>query len=734
MIKNNISKSHEWQFQYSNLRHDLPAGLVVFLVALPLCLGIALASGAPLFSGLIAGIVGGTIIASLSGSALGVSGPAAGLTVIVFSAIQELGFETFLLAVVIAGIIQLIMGYVGAGIVGYYIPSAVITGMLSGIGIIIILKQIPHALGYDSDYEGDLSFFQNDHYTSLTELGHMINFISPGAVIISLACLGILLLWESRWIKRYPFSQWLHGALIAVITGVALNQLFLNLYPQWALSNEHLVTLPVAENLTGILNFFTWPNFSQVNNLSVYRIAITLAIVASLETLLSVEATDKLDPYKRVTSNNRELKAQGIGNIFSGLIGGLPITQVIIRSSTNIQSGGHTKISTIVHGLLLLITTLFIPHLLNTIPLASLAAILLVVGYKLARPSLFKTMYQVGNYHFIPFIATIVGLVFTDMLTGIGVGMGFALFFILVENLKVGFYFHQQHQTDKTIITLSENVTFLNKANILRLLNNLPDHSEVVIDATASKYIDFDVYEIIQNFKIEAQRQNIKLVIQNLRGFGVLKPVDRLLPVSQASQQAFTPENVIEILALGNQRFVNNLKNHSNLLEQINSSSDGQFPIAIILSCIDSRTSAELIFDQGLGDVFSVRVAGNIINNDILGSMEFACKLAGSKLIVVLGHTHCGAIKGACAGAELDHLTGLLDKIRPAVESVEKGHLAKTSDKNSSLHDKVADRNVEIMVEQIKQTSPLLQKMATDGDIDIIGAMYDIETGKVKFQ
>jgi len=734
MIRKPVLTDNDWILNYkSSLRYDIPASIVIFLLALPLCLGIALASGAPLAAGLIAGIIGGLVVTSLSGSSLGVSGPSAGLAVIVFASVQELGFDAVLLAVVLAGVIQFVIGKLGAGVIGYYFPSAVIAGMLSGIGIIIFLKQIPHAMGYDKDYEGDISFFQDDDYTTLSELGHMLDFIAPGAVVISLVCLGILLLWETEWIKQYRFRQWIHGAMVAVIVGVLLNQLFLSLYPEWALNGNHLVRLPVAEKLKDVLDLFTFPDFSQISNPAIYPVALTIAIIASLETLLCVEAIDKLDPYKRVTSNNRELRAQGIGNICSGLIGGLPMTQLIVRSSANIQSGGRTKMAALIQGIFLLFVVLLIPSVANMIPLASLAAILLLVGYKLAKLELFKSMYQVGLYHFIPFVATIIGLIFSDMLTGISIGMAFALFFILLENLKVGFYLHEQHKLNKIIITLSENVSFLNKAKILQVLNDVPKKSAIVIDATYAKYIDYDVFEVIQNFEIEAKRKNIDLVIQNLRGYGYLQPVERALPVTKESQQALMPMEVLNLLKVGNTRFVNNLKNNRNLLEQANESVEGQFPIAIILSCIDSRTSTELVFDQGLGDVFSVRVAGNVVNDDILGSMEYACKVAGSKLVVVLGHTHCGAIKGACTGAKLGHLTELLDKIQPAVDSVKTGKITKNSTINCSLEEKVAERNVEIMVGQIKQRSTVLGDMEAAGEIGVVGAMYNIETGIVEF-
>ena len=513
----------------SNLRYDIPAGVAVFLVAVPLCLGIALASGAPLFAGLIAGIMGGLLVPLFSRSALGVSGPAAGLAVIVLTAIQDLGFEVFLLAVVIAGILQAGLGIIKAGVIGYFFPSSVINGMLSGIGIIIFLKQIPHALGYDRDYEGDLSFFQDDGFNTFTELSHMLDYISPGAVIIAAVSLAILILWELPLIKKQRIFQLLPGSLVVVITGVLISLTFQTFYPGLALDAEHLVSIPVAQSGADLLNQFTFPDFTQISNPQVYITALTLAIVATLETLLCVEAADKLDTYKRVTPTNRELIAQGFANSASGLIGGLPVTQVIVRSSANIQSGAKTKASAFVHGLLLLITVMIIPAVLNLIPLASLAAILFVVGYKLAKPELFIKMYQTGMYHFIPFIATILGLIFTNLLLGIAIGLLIALLCVLLENYKVAGYYHEEHEDSTTIIRLSEQVSFLNKANILRTLDHLPHHSKVVIDASDSRYIDYDVYEIIMNFKAEAKRKDIQLQIINLNGYGSLEPNSKTL-------------------------------------------------------------------------------------------------------------------------------------------------------------------------------------------------------------
>jgi MFS superfamily sulfate permease-like transporter len=497
---------------FKDIKNDFPASIVVFLVAVPLCLGIALASGAPMFSGIIAGFTGGIVVSLLSGSSLGVSGPAAGLTVIVLSGINGFGFEVFLFAVVVSGLIQLILGYVKAGIVGYYFPSSVIKGMLSAIGIIIILKQIPHAFGYDADYEGDLSFVQTDGENTFSELANMFNYVTPGAIIITMVCLAILIIWERPFMKKHKIFQLVQGPLVVVVTGILLNLLFRNI-PALYLRNEHLVNIPVASNPSEFIGLFTLPDFTQFLNPDIYMLALTLAIVASLETLLCVEATDKLDPIKRVTPTNRELKAQGIGNIISGMIGGLPITQVIVRSSANIQSGGRTKTSAFFHGILLLASAILIPHVLNLIPLASLAAILFMVGYKLAKPSLFRSMYRLGWPLFAPFLITIIAIVFTDLLIGIALGLGAAIMFILYQNLKTPYYFDPEkyHQDEKIKIELSENVSFLNRASILQTLNHLPENSMVEIDASRSRIIDHDVLELIYDFQENARHKNIML-------------------------------------------------------------------------------------------------------------------------------------------------------------------------------------------------------------------------------
>ncbi|MGB5430870.1 SulP family inorganic anion transporter, partial [Eudoraea sp.] len=457
------------------LKNDIPASIVVFFVALPLCLGIALASGAPLFSGLIAGIVGGIIVGTLSGSQVGVSGPAAGLAAIVLTAIGALGgYENFLVAVVLGGAIQIIFGVLRAGIIGYYFPSSVIKGMLTGIGLIIILKQIPHFFGYDADPEGDFAFFQVDGENTFSEIFNAVNFISPGATMVAFLALGILVLWDNFLIKKAKIFKLIQGPLVAVFVGI----LYYNLTKDsgfWGISSDHLVSVPIPDTLDSFMGQFSFPNFQVIARPEIWITAFTIALVASLETLLCVEATDKLDPQKRVTPTNKELLAQGTGNIISGLIGGLPITQVIVRSSANIQSGGRSKMSAIIHGFLLLISVILIPRLLNMIPLSVLAAILLIVGYKLAKPALFKKMYDIGWKQFIPFTVTVLGIIFTDLLIGIGLGLGVGIAVILIKSYQNSHFLHIEDISNgkhRIKITLAEEVTFFNKGAILKELDS----------------------------------------------------------------------------------------------------------------------------------------------------------------------------------------------------------------------------------------------------------------------
>jgi hypothetical protein len=503
---------------FANLKSDFASGLVVFLVALPLCLGIALASGAPLFSGIIAGVVGGIVVGYLSKSHISVSGPAAGLTAIVLTAITDLGaFNIFLTAVVLAGVMQLLLGFIKAGSISNYFPTNVIEGMLAGIGVIIILKQIPHAFGYDPDFVGDEAFFQSDGQNTFSELFQVFNHIQLGSILITLVSLAILILWNKvEFLKKIKLIP---PALVAVIVSVILNEFFIQSSSNFAILKEHLVSLPVPTSLEEFKNIIITPDFSALSNSKVWIVGITIAVVASIETLLCIEAADRMDAQKRYTDTNVELKAQGIGNILSGFIGGLPMTSVVVRTSANNAAGAKSKMSAIIHGLLLLISVLAIPIILNKIPLATLAAVLLLVGYKLANPKVIIHFWKRGKYQFVPFIATFLGVVFTDLLKGVALGIVISIIFVLKGNLKRAYNFRKEEYADGDVIhiDLAQEVSFLNKAAIKSTLMAIPENSKVIINAEDTVYIAHDILDLIREFKtVRAKDENIKV---KLKGF-----------------------------------------------------------------------------------------------------------------------------------------------------------------------------------------------------------------------
>jgi MFS superfamily sulfate permease-like transporter len=503
---------------FANLKSDFASGLVVFLVALPLCLGIALASGAPLFSGIIAGVVGGIVVGYLSKSHLSVSGPAAGLTAIVLTAITDLGaFNIFLTAVVLAGVMQLLLGFIKAGSISNYFPTNVIEGMLAGIGVIIILKQIPHAFGYDPDFVGDEAFFQSDGQNTFSELFQVFNHIQLGSILITLVSLAILILWNKvEFLKKIKLIP---PALVAVIVSIILNEFFIQSSSNFAILKEHLVSLPVPTSLEEFKNIIITPDFSALSNSKVWIVGITIAVVASIETLLCIEAADRMDAQKRYTDTNVELKAQGIGNILSGFIGGLPMTSVVVRTSANNAAGAKSKMSAIIHGLLLLISVLAIPIILNKIPLATLAAVLLLVGYKLANPKVIIHFWKRGKYQFVPFISTFLGVVFTDLLKGVALGIVISIIFVLKGNLKRAYNFRKEEYADGDVIhiDLAQEVSFLNKAAIKSTLMAIPENSKVIINAEDTVYIAHDILDLIREFKtVRAKDENIKV---KLKGF-----------------------------------------------------------------------------------------------------------------------------------------------------------------------------------------------------------------------
>ena len=722
-------------FTLQNLRKDIPASIVVFLVAVPLCLGIALASGAPLFSGLISGIIGGLVVGWMSGSHTSVSGPAAGLSAVVLAEITNLGsFETFLLAVVLAGVIQVVLGVARAGFISDYVPTNVVKGLLAAIGIILILKQLPHAIGYDSDVEGDFRFMQPDGLNTFSELLVGLSNFAPAAIIISVISLALLIWWDKSWLRRLPIPS----ALAVVLVGMALNEWLFAGSTGLRLAGNHLVTIPISDAgaLMGFFDNLSFPNWAGLANQGVYTAAITIAVVATIETLVNLEAIDKLDPQKRHAPPNRELIAQGAGNILSGLVGGLPVTSVIVRSSANIDAGAQTKASTMMHGGLLLVFVVIAPGILNMIPLASLAAILLVTGYKLSSVKMFRDFYAKGLNQFIPFITTVVAIVFTDLLIGTLLGLACSVFFLLRANFSNSFHErHEIHPQGEVIrLKLSQEVSFLNRGALLDRLSSLPANSNVVLDASDTQFIDHDVLEIIREFDgVAAKNKNIRLTLLGFRDrYTLADKVEWVNVLTKDSQQKLTPDQVLQHLREGNQRFADGNPLERDYILQASNTTQGQYPMAAVLSCIDSRTSAELVFDVGLGDLFSIRIAGNIANEDILGSMEFATLVAGAKLIVVLGHTGCGAVKAACDHVELGNLSGLLRKVDPAINR-ETITVQNRTSKNDDFVYNVTQLNVMETMKFIKNSSEIIKKLVEEGQIKIVGGMYDLDSRRVDF-
>lgn len=496
---------------------DIPASIVVFLVALPLCLGVAVASDALPVTGLIAGIAGGIVTGFLSKSHLSVSGPAAGLTAIVSGALGTLpSYEIFLMSVVLAGVFQIILGFLKAGVIGDFIPNSVIKGMLAAIGLILILKQIPHFLGYDKNPEGDESFLQPDKQNTFTEIIEAFKHPTTGAIVIGLVAMTILLLFETKFIKKQKIFKYIPGPLIVVAAGISMNGYFQSSVFNLALNGDHLVIIPIFDSVSGFFRSLPRPDLDGLLNSGMWFTAVTLAIVASLESLLSIEAVDKLDPEKAITPNNWELKAQGAGNIVSGLLGGLPVTSVIVRSSANVNAGAKSKASTIIHGCLLLVSVLFFPKLLNMIPLSALAAILLFTGYKLAKVSLFRDMYQKGWDQFVPFVITVVAIIGSDLLKGIAIGLLAGMFFVIRSNFKTAVFVVKDEF--RYLIRFRKEVSFLNKALVKTTLEKIPDDTAVLIDATRSEFIDKDIVEVVNDFIVNASKRGIRVYIKRTQG------------------------------------------------------------------------------------------------------------------------------------------------------------------------------------------------------------------------
>ncbi|OGT55070.1 MAG: carbonic anhydrase [Gammaproteobacteria bacterium RIFCSPHIGHO2_12_FULL_41_15] len=722
-------------YQRRYFKFDLTAGFVVFLVAIPLCLGIALASGAPLFSGIISGIIGGLIVGSISQSPVSVSGPAAGLIAIVLSAVAELGgFQPFLLALVFAGVLQILVGALRAGFIADYIPSNVVRGLLCAIGILIIIKQLPLAFTHTAQNQSLMQTLrESSENFDWQTLSNLVGRINTGASIIALFSLFVLFFFDKTKIK---ILSSIPGPVVVVFFGVMINELYDWLWPNLAQYSAQLVNIPVSNGLGEFFTQFKPPDFTSWKNINVYLSGFILAIVASLETLLNLEGATKLDKRRRYCSRNRELVAQGCGNLISGLIGGLPITSVVVRSSVNINSGAKTKFSTILHGFFILLVVMLIPNGLNRIPLAALAAILIHAGYKLTKPTIYKNMYKLGLAQFTPFIITVVAIVFSNLLMGILIGLFASFFFILKYNSQIRLdILNEKHPSGEVKrILLPQQISFLRKAALVAELENISQGTQLVIDARYTTYIDQDILELIEEFKErEAPDKNIAL---NLIGFKqkyhIHDRIDFINVTTYDVQSALNPPEVLVILKEGNQRFIKSVPIHRNFPDEIKATSHNQFPIAVVLSCIDSRMPIESVFDVGVGDVFVVRVAGNVINSDILASIEFACDVVGVKLILVLGHTRCGAIKAACDGVSGGHLTELLSKIKPAIQAEHQTQHDRTSENEHFLLN-VTKNNVAQAMRGICADSTILRQLLNEQSVGLIGAIYDVRTGVVTF-
>lgn len=724
----------------STLSNDLIAGLVVFLVSVPLSLGVALASGAPLFSGLIAGILGGVLVGVISGSHTSVSGPSPALTTIVAAQILALGsFQAFTLAVLISGLIQIVLGTIRAGGISAFVPSSVINGLLRAIGIILILKQIPHILGHDTDPEGEMSFLQPDKQTTFSEFGQLINDLHPGAAVIGIASVVILIFWDRnkklRQLKVPP-------QLVVVLMGILVSQVFNQIGSPWSIESSHLVQVPVANGIGSFFSFLTLPDFSRITDPAIYFGAFLIAVVTSLETLLNLEAVDKIDPEKRHSPANRELIAQGIGNMTAGLIGGIPISSVIVRSKLNIDAGNKTKTSTLIHGLLILVSLMLFPQLLNAIPISALAGILFVTGYKLASPHLFVKIWNEGYRQFLPFLCTVVAIVLTDLLVGIIIGMIISLGFILHSNLKRPLKIVRENHIGGEVlhIHLAEQVSFLNKASIEKTLDDLPPGTHALINAKDSTYIDPDIISMLKEFvEYTAPVHGVKVSLEGFRDRYAIDDRIQFIDYStQELQSQMTPVQVLEVLMDGNERFRTDQRLRRDLTRQTVGSSQGQHPLAVILSCIDSRSPAELIFDLGLGDIFSIRVAGNIVGKKILGSMEYATEVAGAKLIMVLGHSQCGAVTAAIQLKDSEkpiaevtgcqHLDDVISRIE--VNSTFKPDMA--PEMQRQIINQTIRENVIHSVKTIMNESETIQKLVAGGKIAIVGAVYHVASGKTE--
>lgn len=756
---------------------DLTAGLVVFLVALPLCLGVAaMVKGVPPYSGLITGVIGGVIVGILSGSHTSVSGPSPGLIAVliaqmtIFTSIYgaDKAFPTLLMAIVLAGVIQVVMGIARLGFIASFFPSSVIKGLLAAIGVILILKQLPHVIGHDADPEGDSSFWQGNLKNTFTELWEMFKDLHWGATIVGFSSIAIIIAWDKiSLLKKSPIP----APLAVVSLGLLLNYLFQQNSAELTIGGNHLVQVPLTSSLSEMYSTYIMsPDFSVMFDAAILSGALSLALVASLETLLNLEAVDRIDPFQRTSPASRELVAQGLGNMTAGLIGGLPVSSVIVRSSVNINAGARTKMAAVIHGIFLMLCLMFFPHVLNMIPIASLAAILFVTGVKLVNPELIKRMWEAGRYQFIPFAVTILAIVFTDLLTGVIIGLAVSIGFILNSNLR-----RPMRQTiekhvggDVLRIELANQVSFLNRAALSRLLDTVDRGGHILIDAQNTDYIDPDILELIRDFKdVEAPARGIEISLSGFRSKYQLEDDIQFIDYSTRElQQSMTPVQVLGFLKSGYERFRSGKRLQRDHGRSVSATAAGQHPLAVILSCIDSRSPAELIFDCGVGDIFNVRIAGNVTSNKVLASIEYATSVAGAKLVLVMGHTRCGAVNAAvqllgekrslATVTGCQHIESILGDIQKATqyrgdkngshdsedlgESLQSVSISlngitnhMTQQQQEAYADEVSRRNVMRVVREMQAESNTLANLVRAGRIAIVGAMYDITTSEITF-
>lgn len=763
-------KTETEPFSISTFYKDTTSGIIVFLVALPLCLGIAQASDVPLIAGLISGIVGGIVIGMLSGSHTSVSGPAAGLTAVVAAQLTALGknYEAFLLAVVLAGAIQIVFGLLKAGALSAFFPSSVIKGLLAAIGVILIFKQFPVLFGYTKDMGIEFGHVEamedfakhpdavvdRSHpigdifvsfYKAMQDLIHFEGGVQWGAFVIGIFSLLFLFGWDK--VKKLKQSL-VPAPLLVVVISAWLGYLFSKWGGNWTLTPQHLVDVPSLQNWTEISAAIRMPDFSQLSNRAVYVSAITIAVVASLETLLNLDATDKMDKKQRISPPNRELFAQGAGNLVAGMIGGIPVTSVIIRSTVNVNSGAQTKLSTILHGFLLLGCVLLIPQLLQMIPMSCLAALLLLTGFKLASPTLFKQMWKEGPYQFLPFIITLTAIVMTDLLVGICIGLILSLVFILYSNLRVPIKrIHEKHIDGEILhIELPNQVSFLNKAALEASLREAPRGSRVLLDARRTDYIDPDVLSLINDFQRQtAPAFDLQFQVVGLKDrYKLLVKQDENVDYSvQEARDILTPDQVIQILEEGNKRFAEDHPLDRDLRHSFTNGEQSK-PFVAFVTGIDSRTPVEFIFDLGLGEAYVIRTPGKVLGPLVIGGIEFAAFVGGVKAVVVMGHAESSLLELAVvnsagpvselAQAGCTNLEGVLKNITQTIDSQEAVSFSNMNSQDRQAYLKqLARRNVQRSVKQLQEQSPALKGLIQAGKLLVIGAVFDVHTNRVEF-